>query len=176
MSLDADVGAGIELGGFSLKALLDIGATLDGMHATLKKVHRLEEAYEFGAVQVRLNGTATSDSGSDTIEMGLGGPTYGRMWQLRSLAVGGVQWTTTVAGSALVVVSSARNLTPALPDIVDVAGSLPAVSQYGTSQIVIRHPNHLRVVILTPTASTQYAAGGYATDLPDKRERIETSL
>src|ERR1019366_7835551 len=81
MSLDADVGAGIELGGFSLKALLDIGAELGGMHATLKKLRRNEEAYQFGAVQVRLNGTAPSDSGSDTIEMGLGGPTYGRMWQ-----------------------------------------------------------------------------------------------
>ena len=176
MSMEVASGADLELGGFTLKALFDIGATLDGIHAQLRKTHDLEEAYQFGGIQVKLQGVASSDSGSHTIEIGLGGPTYGRLWQVRVLVVGGPLWTQTVAGTALVVVSSARNLTPALTDIVDEAGSLPSVSQYSTGQIIVRHPNHLRVVILTPTGSTQYAVGGWATDLPDKRERTEIGI
>lgn len=176
MSVEVASGADLELGGFTLKALFDIGATLDGIHTQLRKMHDLEEAYQFGGVQVKLQAVASSDSGSDTFEIGLGGPTYGRLWQVRVLVVGGPLWTTTVAGTALVVVNSARNLAPALTDIVDEAGSLPSISQYSTGQIVVRHPNHLRVVIYSPTASQQYAVGGYATDLPDKRERIETGL
>ena len=176
MSMEVASGADLELGGFTLKALFDIGATLDGIHAQLRKTHDLEEAYQFGGIQVRLQGVATSDSNSDTIEIGLGGPTYGRLWQLRSLVVGGPLWTTTVAGTALVTVNSARSLTPAITDIVDEAGSLPTLSQYSTGQVIVRHPNHIRVIILTPTASQQYAVGGWATDLPDKRERIETGL
>ena len=176
MTMDLDAGAGIELGGSSLSALFRIAGTLDGIHAQLRKLHDVEEAYQFGGVQVKLQGVASSDSGSDTIEVDLGGPSYARLWQVRVLVVGGPLWTTTVAGTALVVVSSARNLTPALPDIVDTTGSLPAVTQYSTGQIVVRNPNRLRVVIYSPTASQQYSVGGYATDLPDKRERIETGL
>ena len=176
MSLDAEVGANVELGQFSLGAIMGLGATLDGIHQQLKKLHDLEEAYQFGGTQVRLSMTATSDSNGDTIEIGLGGPGYGRLWQIRSLVVGGALWTTTVAGTALVHISPNRTMTPPLTDIVDEAGSLPSVAQYSTSQLVVRHPNHLRVVILTPTVSTVYAAGGWATDMPDKRERIEASL
>lgn len=175
MSMQAEVGAGLDLGEFSLQTLVGIGATLDGIHKHLQRLAKAEEAYQFGAVQVRLSQTATSDSGSSTLEIGLGGPAYGRLWQVRSLIVGGSLWSTTVLGSALVVLSPSRSLTPPLTDIVDEAGSLPSVAQYSSSQIVVRHPNQLRVVILTPTATTLYAVGGYVTDMPDKRERIEVS-
>lgn len=176
MTLDAEVGANVELGSFSLAAIAGLGATLDGIHQQLRKLHDLEEAYQFGGVQVKLANNAIADSNSDTIEIGLGGPAYGRLWQVRSLAVGGPLWTTTVAGSALVILSSVKQTAPPTSDVVDVAGGLPSVAQYSTGQIVVRHPNHLKIVILTPTASTQYVAGGYATDMPDKRERIEASV
>jgi hypothetical protein len=181
MSLDVGAAAEVDLGPLSLGAIAGLGATLDGIHETLKNLHRLEEAYQFGGVQVRLSNVASSDSNSDSFEIGLGGPAYGRLWQIRSLVVGGALWTTSVLGSALVVISPSRASavplpSPPLTDIVDEAGSLPSVSQYSTGQIVVRHPNHIRIVILTPTASTQYAAGGWATDMPDKRERIEASI
>lgn len=174
MSMEAEVGGGLELGNFSLKTLIEIGATLDSIHKHLKGIRKIEEAYEFGAVQVILRGTATSDSASDTIEIGLGGPSYGRVWQVHRLTVGGALWTTTAAGQALVVVSPSKTLTPALSDIADQAGSLPSVAYYGAGQLVVRHPNHLRVVFLTPTATTQYAVGGQAIDLPDRHLRLET--
>ena len=72
-------------------------------------------------------------------------------------------------GTMLIVVSpSAGQLTPALPDIVDQANSLPIVATYGTRQVVVKHPNHLFAIVLTPSTSTTYAVGGEATDFPDK--------
>jgi hypothetical protein len=176
MSLDAEIDAEVDLGPLVLQALVGLGASMDTLNKHLRNIAALEEVYQFGAKQVRLSMTGISDSNGDTFEIGVGGPTYGRLWQVRSLVVGGPLWTTTVAGTALVVIGANKNLTPPITDIVDEAGSLPSVAQYSTSQLVVRHPNHLRVVILTPTGSTQYAVGGWATDMPDKRERIEASL
>jgi hypothetical protein len=173
MSIEGDVDAGVNLGPLHIHGMAELDAGVNSIVEQLKALRNIEEAYQFGAVQVKLAGTASSNSLGATIEISLGGPAYGRLWQVRSLVVGGSLWTSTVAGEALVVLSPAKNLTPALTDIVDQAASLPLPALYGTGQIVVRHPNHLRVVILTPTVSTQYAAGGYATDMPDKRERIE---
>ena len=176
MSLDAEVGAGVELGGASLSALFGIAGTLDGIKQQLAKLHNLEESYQFGAIQVELGASASSDAAQDTFEIDLGGPSYGRLWQVRGLIVGGPLWSSTRAGTALVVVNSAQNLTPVLSDVVDSMSSLPAILHYSTSQLIVRHPNHLRIVIASPTASAQYVAGGGATDMPDKRERIEAGI
>jgi hypothetical protein len=174
MSIGADVDAEVDLGPLVFELMGGIKASLDSLASAIKKMRDNEEAYQRGAVQVVLRGSAMSDSGSDTLEIGLGGPPYGRLWEVKSLTVGGGLWTTTAAGQALVVVSPARSLTPALTDIVDQAGTLPSVAYYSTRQLVVRHPNHLRVVFLTPTASTQYAVGGQATDLPDRRTALVT--
>ena len=173
MSLDAEVGANVELGSFSLAAIAGLGATLDGIHHELKRLRNLEEAYQFGAVKVRLSNSGSSDSAGDNLEIGLGGPAYGRLWQVNSVVIGGNLWTSTVGGTALLYVAATKMATPPLTEVVDEAGSLPTVGQYSTGQIIVRHPSHLRIVILSPTASTAYAAGGWATDLPDNRAPIE---
>jgi hypothetical protein len=172
--MQAGLDGDLELGEFSLKALAGVQASFDGVLQHLKKIQKNEEAYQFGAVEVALRGSATSDSGSDTLVIDMGGPANQRLWQIRRLTVGGALWTSTVAGSALVVVSTTTSLTPALPDIADQAATLPNVATYSTGQIIVRNPNRLFVVFLTPTASTQYAVGGSATDLPDRRHLITT--
>ena len=174
MSLDAEVDAGIELGGFSLQTVLGMAASLGNIEKHLSRIAAYEEAYQTGAKDIPLRATASSDSGSDSFIIGLGGPTYGRQWQVRRLTIGGALWTSTVAGSALVVVGPSLTVTPPLPDINDTVGSLPSNGFYSTGQLIIRHPDHLRIVILTPTASTQYTVGGTATEMPDKREPIRT--
>lgn len=174
MSLDTGIDADLNVGDVELKAVLGLTASLNSLTKELKKTRDIEAAYQRGAVEVVLRGSASSDSGSDTLIIGLGGPAFGRLWEVRRLTVGGGLWTTTVAGQALVVVGPAHSLTPPLSDIVDQAGTLPSVSGYSTRQIVVRHPDHLRVVFLTPTASTQYAVGGAATDYPDRRTSLTT--
>ena len=93
---------------------------------------------------------------------------------MRRLTIGGVLWTSTVAGSALVVVGPSQTVTPPLPDVNDSVAALPNNGFYSTGQLLVRHPDHLRIVILNPTASTQYSVGGTVTEMPDKREPIRT--
>lgn len=175
MSLGAELGGGLEIDGLSIELLAGIKGTLNGIHEELRKLRRMEEAYEDGPKDVPIFGSASSDSGSDTFEITCGGPAYGRMWQVRSLVIGGPVWGTTVAGTALVVVNAARNLAPATSNVRDKVSSMPQVAFYSTGQLVVRHPDVLRFIVLTPTASTQYVVGGVATEMPDKRVRITTA-
>jgi hypothetical protein len=174
MSLEGDVDAGLNLGPIHIHGMAEIDAGINSILKELRGLRALEEAYQSGAKDIPLRNTGTSDSNSDSFIIGLGGPTYGRQWQVRRLTMGGVLWTSTVAGSALVVVGPSGTVTPPLPDVNDSVASLPNNGFYSTGQLIVRHPDHLRIVILTPTASTQYAVGGTATEMPDKREPIRT--
>jgi hypothetical protein len=173
MSLETEVAGGVELGPFSLKALAGIAAGIDTMNKRLHNIAKREESYQFGAVEVMLRGSCVSATTGNLI-MCLDGPSYGRLWEVKRLTVGGALWTSTVGGQAIVVLSPASGqVTPATSDVADQAASLPSVAYYSTRQLTVRHPNRLYVVILSPTASTQYAVGGQATDLPDKRVSID---
>ena len=172
MSMTAGVGGGIELGDVSLGALIGVRASVDGLAQELARQRRVEEEYQFGAVEVALRQSAESNSSGSSLVLSLGGPAYGRLWQIRRIVVGGAQWSDTVAGSALVVVSPSLNANPPLPDVVDQAASLPLPALYSMGQILVRNPNRLYVVVVAPTASTVYAVGGAATDMPDRRHMI----
>ena len=168
MSLGAEVDAEIDLGPLVFEVMGGLRTSLETLNKHLRNIAKLEQAYEFGAQQVPLRTSSVSGT-SGSLVFDLGGPTRGRLWELKRLVVGGAEWTSTVNGTMLIVVSpSAGQLTPALPDIVDQANSLPIVATYGTRQVVVKHPNHLFAIVLTPSASTTYAVGGEATDFPDK--------
>jgi len=174
VSLQAEVEGGAEVGGFSLDAIVGLKASLDGLTTELRKRRQMEAAYQGGAVEVMLRNAAVSASTGNLI-MGLGGPPYGRLWEVKRLTVGGALWTSSVAGQAIVVISPASGQTaPPLNDVADQASTLPNVAYYSTRQLVVRHPNHLFIVILSPTATTQYSVGGQASDFPDKRLLLET--
>ena len=175
MSLDAEVGGAVELGPLSLNAIAGLGASFDGMATELKKWRNLEKAYQFGSVEVALRGSGVVDSNGDTLIIDLGGPTYGRLWQLRRIIIGGVTWDTMVGGAALVVQSANQpSVEPPLPDIADSVASLPSNGFYSTGQVIIRHPNHLFVLITGPDETVNYSVGGQATDMPDSRHTITT--
>ena len=106
MSLEADAGVEVGLGGFSLETLVGMRAGIDKFAKTLRSIHRIEEAYQFGTVEVALRGSTAVDSNGDPVIIDLGGPSYGRLWQLRRLVVGGALYSSTMAGTALVVSSA----------------------------------------------------------------------
>jgi hypothetical protein len=99
----------------------------------------------------------------------------GRKWEIRRLIVGGATFSSVVGGTAEFYVVAAPALIEGvgrnLADMVDQASgntpALPAVAFYSPGQIVLRYPQELKVVIVSPTASTQYNCGGAAIDLPD---------
>jgi hypothetical protein len=172
--MGAEVGGGIELGEFSLGAIAALGASVNSLAKEMDRIKKEQDAYQYGAIEVRLGASSVS-AASGNLVIDLGGPGQFRLWEVKRLTVGGGLWTDTVAGQALVVVSSSNpSGAPALTDVADQESSLPAVASYGTRQLVVRHPQRLFVVFVTPTATTQYAAGGAATDFPDKPLRIRT--
>jgi hypothetical protein len=171
MTMEAEVGAGVEVGGASLDALVALGGSLNGVVKHLEKLQSLEEAYQFGSVEVPLRAASVSGA-SGALVIDLGGPTYGRKWEVKRLSVGGTTWASAVGGIGQAVISPNAQTNPAISDVADVAATLPSIAFYSTGQFVVRHPNHLYIVIVTPTASTQYAVGGSATELPDRRVRL----
>ena len=174
MSMGAEVDAEVDLGPLVLESIVGLKASFDSVAKELKKAREVEDAYQFGAVEVPLSGSAMSEATGNLV-ISLGGPSYGRLWQLRRLSVGGGLWTDTVAGQALIVVTSSTSSgTPPLTDIADQAATLPNIATYSTRQVVLRHPNRLFVVFVAPTATTQYAVGGAVTDYPDRRVRLTT--
>lgn len=173
---DAEVGAEFRLGELLLGAKVDLFAKLDSIEKRLSSIAEREQRYEeAGPVQVELRDSGTVDANQDNLYIGLGGPSYGRVWEVRQLVIGGVTWATTVAGYALFFVQPVKPSAMAgvpLANIQDAAGtggaSLPSVAFYSGGQFRIRHPNHLYIAVIGGTASTQYVVAGDAFDMPDR--------
>lgn len=172
---ELDFDAEARVGDVHLEALFALGAEVQGLRGDLAKLLKLEREYEqLGPVFVQLQGGATSDSASDPLIIDLGGPSYGRIWEVRQLVIGGLLWSSTVAGGALAIVSPSTPPSlqvPGLANIQDHAASLPSVAFYGAGQFRVRNPNHIFMVVLSPTATTPYTVGGDAFDLPDRPEK-----
>lgn len=159
--------------GFLFKLGVNLNSSLEQMNKRLAHIEALEAAYEErGPVRVALRAAEASDASGAAIVLDLGGPAHGRLWEVRRLVLGGAAWSSTAAGTALIVTGSGTaSSAPPLPDVVDEAASLPKVSFYSSGQVVLRNPAHLYIVIDSPTASTTYAAGGEAFDMPDRPTR-----
>jgi hypothetical protein len=168
---ETEVGASFSIGDFLLGVKAELFGKLDGIEKRLASILQREEQYEReGPVFVALQASGVVDSGSDPLYLDLGGPSYGRAFEVRQLVIGGVTWATTVAGNAPVLVQPVAPSTATgvgLGGILDHAASLPSVAFYSAGQFHVRHPNHVYVAILSGTASTQYQAVGDAFDVPD---------
>lgn len=170
---DLELGGSVQLGDFLVGAKVDLIAKLDEINTRLKSIEEIENRYQReGPVQVNLQGNASTLAVVATIFIDLGGPTFGRVWEVRQLAVGGLTWATTVAGTAQIQVAPAvQNAAAPVGTLQDVANALPEIAFYSAGQFRVVYPNRVYVVIVGGTASTQYSAGGDALDLPDKPSR-----
>lgn len=166
---EAEVGGEFRLGQFLFGAKADLELKLDGIGKRLDDILAREKLYqEEGPTFVALNGAANLPSGTPgPTSIDLGGPQYGRVWEVRAVIIGGITWATTVAGVAQLVPS------PTCPSAAvpvgmcqDVISTLPASKFYSSGQFRVVHPNHVFVLIVGGTASTVYTVGGDALDLP----------
>lgn len=172
----ADIEAGVSVGELSLQALVELKSEMGSLHGTLKKLLAAQNEYQQrGPTFVNLNGSGMADANGDTMVFDLGGPSYGHTFEVRQLVVGGATWATAALGNAIFVVSSSfpgnsvgGSVDVSLAGVQDHAASLPSVAFYSASQFVVRHPNHLYAVILSPTASQLYQVAGDAFNLPDR--------
>jgi hypothetical protein len=168
---EAGLGAHFELGPVSLAAMAGLtSATQQLAKAQSDWIEQEKEYQRIGPVFVQLMGSCPTDSASDPLVLDLGGPAPGRCYEVRQLVIGGVLWSTTVAGNALVLVqpsAPAPKTAPGLGTVQDVASSLPNVAFYSSAQFRVQHPNHIFVVIISGTASTTYQVSGDAYDVPN---------
>lgn len=150
---------------------LDFSTHLQKMDQYLEKLMAVEAAYEEqGPVFHRRGNGATSDASGSSFVIDLGGPAVHRRWEVRNIVVGGLTWTT-VTGSALVVVGGARPPAPgsvSMNDVRDQAPVLPNPAFYSSGQLVLRNPERLYIVVLTPAASTDYVAAASIIETPDR--------
>lgn len=172
---DVDPLAGIELDvealGIGAVALLQINKKLGSLADVYAKLIKKELDYEkMGPVFVPLQGVVNVDAAQDPGYVDLGGPAYGREWLVRQLVIGGLLWSTTVAGTGLALVQAnppQAGQVPGLANVQDAFGTMPAVHFYSSSQFRIRNPQHIFVAIVGGTASTPYVVVGDAYDSPD---------
>jgi hypothetical protein len=168
---EAGLGAHFELGPVSLAAMAGLtSATQQLAKAQSDWIEQEKEYQRLGPVFVQMLASGTVDASSDPLILDLGGPASGRVYEVRQLVVGGLLWSTTVAGVGLVLVqpnSPPPNVVPGLGGAEDCASSLPSVAFYSSGQFRVMHPNHIYVVIIGGTASTTYQVAGDAFDVPN---------
>ena len=174
MALELDFG--VDIAGVLAEFTAEIRAGREDQKTILSKLLALEQRYQQeGPIYVPIGGNATSTATGATFAIDLGGPSYGRRWELRQLIIGGNYYSSLVGGSAEVVQTPSLALVgttePSLSSLEDRAPSLPAISFYSAGQIIVRHPNRLFVVVVSPTVSTNYTVGGEAIETPDAGSR-----
>lgn len=155
------------------KLHLDFSSHLKKMDEYLARLEAFQNLYQqAGPIQLRLRASGTSDANGDNFVIDLGGPSVHRLWEIRGVVIGGLTWSTTVAGSGELYIGSNPTTARSLADLVDQASgsspALPSVATYSSGQVVLRNPERLYFVVVSPTASTQYVAGARGFDVPDR--------
>lgn len=180
VDVDLDTKAGLHVGPLLLKAVLGLQASLDKTLAHLEEERKrhvaAERAYAQGVHDIPVQATGTS-AGAGDLFFTLGGPSAGRMWEVKSLVIAGTTWKATATGDGIVYRMPA-DVTKAGPTfaIVFASGSsgssLPAFTTFGARQLVLHYPDRLSIHIAGPTATTQYIAGGTVLELPDEQPKV----
>ncbi len=160
-----------EDGGLDLRAgfdfLISIGSKLD---ANLEAQRRLlRQLNNVTPVMYRTSASAPCPSPTASFALDLGSPSLGTFWEVREVAIGGVEVTTAAAGTAGLYVSGQPAAVGAgLGNAVDYASSLPNVSYYGTGALYVRPNEHLFAVIFAGTAGQTYVANAFARVYQDR--------
>lgn len=157
-----------------VELMAQIKASIDGLRSDVRKLWDQERRYQLGVRTVKYGGSGNSGASALLTPVDCGGPQYGRKWEIRTVYVGGVLWTTTAGGNGLLLVSPAQPQTPTSattgPQGADIVWetAMPATDQWSGRQITIRHPNRLWFAVVgTLTGTTEYVCSGFADDIPD---------
>ena len=103
-----------------------------------------------------------------TCSISAGKPELGRLFEVRSLAVGGPTVDATPAGSGFVIASAMNPaLDRSLLNLRDVISeALPQVAFYSSNQLTLQQNEHLIVELTGCTSGLQYVVSGIALDYP----------
>lgn len=160
----------LSAGELTLEALAKLTTATGEVRDEIKKLIKAEYEYQQrGPLFIPIGGSATSPA-TGNFAIDLGGPAPQRRWELRALIVGGLLFSSTVAGTGVLYQNATNQGSnePSLSNVEDQTATLPKVAFYSSGQVVVRFPNRLYVFIGgTPTATTVYTVGGSVLDSPD---------
>ena len=87
----------------------------------------------------------------------LGTPDSGTYWDVENVFIGGVEVTSTAAGTAgLYVVGGFNGVSPGVGNAVDYAATMPNASFYGLRDLVVQDGEHLVIVVFGGTNAQTY--------------------
>jgi hypothetical protein len=142
----------------------ELGASIDGLASQVRRANeRAQQALNHAPAPAAIHGQgATGASGACVFSCG--GPSQGRVWQIRSLAVGG---DGLVAGTARFyaagsVPSSAGVQMIGLRDVTTFKTSAVRTRFYSAGQFVLHAPTTLWVVVVTATVTKAVLVDGIA--------------
>ena len=144
-----------------LKVWADIGVKIG------QSVDKATEAQRSLAAQLQKNtpvfysqaASGTCVNASTPLMLVLGTPDQGTYWEVTSVAVGGVDYTTVAGGTAGLYVSGYANAaTLEMSVLLDYANTLPNVGFYGTRQMLVNDQETLILLVDGGTAGQVYVA------------------
>lgn len=163
----------LDVGGY-----LRFGQVMDQVERAQRElVDWLQKASEVPADGENLISGASGSSGDLVILVPLLDPQPGRVHLLRRVTVGGQLYSTTAAGTCLLIKTGSppNPLNLDTGSIVAAFGSLPTTQFYSNEQIAVHFPDNIFVAIKTPTASTTYVArAGYVDYEEGAYKRVKT--
>ena len=163
--------------------LVEVGAGIAKMNGFLASLQKEWEYQRKGPIQVNMDASATTAATFVPLWLDLGGPAYGRAWEVRQLLISSNYISQAVAGTVEILISPTAmpGLEPPAAWLQDfnnltTTPAIPMREFYSSGQFRVRHPNHVFVVIIGGAASTAYQATGDALDLPDLPARQTTGI
>ena len=149
-----------------VSASVDLKASIDGLAAEMAKAsRRAQAALDHAPSWVQVRGQGTTSAAGVTV-FSCGGPSVGRVWQVRSLAVGG----TGLAKGTVRIYAAA---TQPSSEVVQIVGARTATTfataplrtnLYSTGQLMLAAREQLWVVVVTATPTKVVSADGMAED------------
>lgn len=155
----------------------DLGVSLDSLTDQVRRANdRAQQALNHAPAPAPLHGQG--DTGANgTCVFSCGGPSQGRVWQIRSLAIGGVGL---LAGTARIYAAGARPSSSlqmiGLRDLTTFHTSAARTRFYSTGQFVLNAPTTLWVVVVTATHTVNVMVDGIADTFDFAAYRAVTVL
>ena len=149
---------------FDIRAVFDVAvemrSSLDESIANQKRL--LRQLSEATPIMYRPTASAQCPTPSASFVLDLGTPSQGTFWEVRKVVVGGMDFTTTAAGTAGLYLSASPTVFGSgLNNAEDYASSLPSVGYYATGALYVRPSEYLFLVVFNATAGQTYVANGF---------------
>lgn len=153
-----------------------LSATLDTMAEQQKQLdqtmRRIQEALTHAPIDYPIHGSITFPATTTTGVVGLGGPSIGRLWQVRRLAMRG-----TTGAKVFVYVNAAKPTTnTAIIGMADYHTGMPWATFYSTHQLVLNGNEKLWLYFTGATAGHTVQITGRVEDYDFAAYRGVTQL